>query len=75
MEMVICLAVDCKSDTRQGKDYMFGFPREENLKQQWLIKIKCRNIQSIDTTSQNESSLLRRLKTRREIGAISAGPK
>ena len=23
------------------------FPREENLKQQWLIKIKCRNIQLI----------------------------
>ena len=40
------------------KDYLRGywlkeglsfykFPREENLKQQWLIKIKCRKIQSI----------------------------
>ena len=34
--MVICMAVDCKSD---------GSHR--NLKQQWLIKIKRRNIQSI----------------------------
>ena len=34
--MVICVTVDCKSDSRQG-----------NLKQQWLIKIKRRNIQSI----------------------------
>ena len=40
--MVICVAVDCKSDSRQGK----CFPREENLKQQWLIKIKHGNIQS-----------------------------
>ena len=34
--MVTCVAVDCKSDIRQGY-----------LKQQGLIKIKRRNIQSI----------------------------
>ena len=34
--MIICLAVD----TLQGNDYLnvYKFPREENLKQQWLIK-------------------------------------
>ena len=51
--MVICVAVDCKSDSRQGKPVFikgsfYMFPREENLKQQWLIKIKRRNIQSIE---------------------------
>ena len=46
--MVICVAVDCKSDTRQRRAQIFKkLPREENLKQQWLIKMKCRNIQSI----------------------------
>ena len=39
--MVICVAVDCKSGS------FHKFSRDENLKQQWLIKIKCRNIQSI----------------------------
>ena len=34
--MVICVVIDCKSDSKQG-----------NLKQQWLIKLKRRNIQSI----------------------------
>ena len=38
--MAICVAVDCKSDTRQ-----------ENLKQQCLIKIKRRNIQSMQHTT------------------------
>ena len=34
--MIICLAVDIP----QGNDYLnvYKFPREENLKQQWLIK-------------------------------------
>ena len=45
--MVICVAVNCKSDsTREGLSF-YKFPRDKNLKQQWLIKIKCRNIQSI----------------------------
>ena len=34
--MVICVAVDCKSDSRQG-----------NVKQQWLTSKKCRKFQSI----------------------------
>ena len=29
--------------------------REENLKQQWLIKIKCRNIQSIQQARMNHA--------------------
>ena len=47
--MVISVAVDCKimemygkSDGRRGSFYKF--PRDENLKQQWFIKIKRRNI-------------------------------
>ena len=51
--MVICLAVGCKSDTKQGKAYFFEFPRQENLKQQWLMKIKCRNIQSMQQARMN----------------------
>ena len=46
LEMVISVAVYCKSmeiygksDSRQGK-----FPINENLKQQWFMKIKRRNI-------------------------------
>ena len=35
VEMVICTAVGCKSDSRQGKDISFyKFPKNENLKQQ-----------------------------------------
>ena len=41
IETVICVAVDCKSGS------FYKFSRDENLKQQWLIKIKYRNIQSI----------------------------
>ena len=48
VEMAICVAVDCKSDSRQGKAISFyKFPRNENLKQQWLLKIKRSNIQSM----------------------------
>ena len=47
--MVICMAVDCKSDSRPK--FLVGlcfykFLRDSNLKQQWLIKIKGRNIYS-----------------------------
>ena len=46
--MVICMTVNCKRDSRQGEGLSFyKFPMDENLKQQWLIKIKRRNIQSI----------------------------
>ena len=43
------VAVDCKSDSRQGKEdrSFYKVPRDEHLKQQWLIKIKRGNIQSI----------------------------
>ena len=41
IEMVICVAAVCKSGSFDK------FSRDENLKQQWLIKIKCKNIQSI----------------------------
>ena len=54
--MVIYLAVGCKSDTRQGRrTKCYEFPREENLKQQWLIKIKRRNIQSIQQPRMNHA--------------------
>ena len=47
-EMVICVAVDCRCDNsaREGINF-HKFQKEENLKQQWLIKIKRRNIQLI----------------------------
>ena len=46
VEMVICVAVDCKSDSRQGKAISFyKFTRNKILKQQWLLKIKRSNIQ------------------------------
>ena len=46
------MAIDCKSDTRQGGGGLnfYKFRRKENLKQQWLMKIKRRNIQSIQHT-------------------------
>ena len=31
IEMVICLAVGCKSDTRQGKDYTFMNFQEKKI--------------------------------------------
>ena len=41
VEMVICAAVGCESDSRQGKVISFyKFPKKENLKQQWLLKVK-----------------------------------
>ena len=40
--MVICIAADCKSERR-----FYKFPKDENLKKQYLIIIKHRNIQSI----------------------------
>ena len=47
--MVICVAVDCKSDSNQGKAISFyKFLRNENLKQQWFININRNNIQSIN---------------------------
>ena len=46
--MVICVAVDGKSESRRREVLpCYKFPRDENLKQQWLIKIKRRNIQPI----------------------------
>ena len=43
--MAICVAVDCKSDGRQGKAQVFiNFQGTANLKQQWFKKIKRRNI-------------------------------
>ena len=47
--MVICVAVDCKSDSNQGKAISFHkLLRNENLKQQWFININRNNIQSIN---------------------------
>ena len=47
--MVICVAVDCKSDSNQGKAISFyKLLRNENLKQQWFININRNNIQSIN---------------------------
>ena len=54
--MVICAAVDRKSHTRQWRGYFYKFSREENLKQQWVIKIKQKY--PIDTTCQNVPCLL-----------------
>ena len=34
---------------------VYEFPREENLNHQWLIKIKCRNIQSIQQAKMNHA--------------------
>ena len=42
--MIIFLPVDCKSDEDKGKPKFFKLPRDDNLKQQWLLKIKSRNI-------------------------------
>ena len=63
-----CVAVDCKSEIN-----LYKFPRKENLKQQWLIKIKQKY--PVDTTRQNVSYLLLRLKSLLENDATSAGPK
>ena len=41
------MAVNSKSDSRREGLSFYEFLRDENLSQQWLIKIKCRNIQSI----------------------------
>ena len=42
--MVICVAVDCKSDSTRERLSFYKFLRDENLKRQWLIKIKRKNI-------------------------------
>ena len=34
---------------------VYEFPREENLNHQWLIKIKCRNIQSTQQAKMNHA--------------------
>ena len=48
VEIVICVAVDRKSDSRQGKYKVFiNFQDKKNLKLQWLRKIKPKNIQFI----------------------------
>ena len=47
IEMVISVAVDYKSDSRQVDLFFYKLPRDINLKQHWFIKTKCRNIQSI----------------------------
>ena len=52
VEMVICVAVGCKSDSRQveastSSGSFYKFPKNENLKQQWFLKIKRSNIQSM----------------------------
>ena len=33
------MVVDCKIDTRQRGPKFYKFQREENLKQQWLLKM------------------------------------
>ena len=43
---VVVLTVKVILDLREGINF-YKFPSEENLKQQWLIKVKLRNIQSI----------------------------
>ena len=53
--MVICMAVGCKSETSEGLN-VYEFLREENLKQQWLIKIKCRNTQLIQQAKMNHAN-------------------
>ena len=51
VEMVICKTPDCKGDSTQGKAISFyKFPRNWNLKQQRLLKIKRRNIQTMQHT-------------------------
>ena len=45
--MIICVAVDCKSDDAREGTSFYKSPKDENLKQQCLIKIKGRNLQSI----------------------------
>ena len=45
--MVISVAVDCKSDSRQVDLIFYKFPKDINLKQHWFMKTKRRNIQSI----------------------------
>ena len=49
--MVVYVAVECQSDGRQGKAYVFINFQGKKLKKQWLIKIKRRNIQSMQHAS------------------------
>ena len=49
----------------------YKIPREENLKQQWLLKIK----HPVDTTCQKSHAYCFGFKHRLEKDAISAGPK
>ena len=53
----------------------YPFPREENLKQQWLIKIKCRNIQLTQHARMGHAYCFSLIKSWLETDAISAGPK
>ena len=58
IEMVICLAVGCKSDATQGQDYMFmNFQGKKiwNNNKDKNIKIKCRSIQSTQQARMNHA--------------------
>ena len=45
--MVICVAVEKVIVDKGRPKFLYEFPRNENLKRQWLKKVKRRNIQSI----------------------------
>ena len=64
IEMVICVAVDGNSDSRQESLSFYKFPRYKDLKQQYKYPAVM--------TRQYASCLLLRLKSRLEKVAISA---
>ena len=72
--MVVCVAVNCKRCSRQGKVVSFyKFARNEYLKQQLGDKNKTWKYPD-NATCQNVPCLLLRVKYRLEKSAILAGP-
>ena len=72
--MVICVAVNCKSDSRQGKAYVFINFQGTKSETGMADKNKTHKY-SVDTTCQNVSCLLLRLKSWLEKDTILGGRK
>ena len=53
--MVICLAVGCESDIRQGKNECLSVPKERISETTMPIKTRRRNIQSIQQARMNHA--------------------
>ena len=72
--MIVYVAVDSQSDSRQGKAYKLSSSKRQKAETAMAHKNKTQKY-PVDTSCKNVSCLLLRLKSRLEKEVISAGPK